>query len=162
MIYVGQVQNPKYLDKTWAGFNGYVTGIVEGSVGVMCACAPSLRRFLSVWFRGQTRTPSAGTPKTPSSNDSAAKRSVRSDGDPYRYPGSGAGAGAVDIEGGVFEDKAPYVFDERAVAEPEMGMGSGRITTRRKDKAPVAGGRTFYFDASVAEPEPGEDHYDIR
>jgi hypothetical protein len=156
MIYVGQVQNPKYLDKTWAGFNGYVTGIVESSVGIMCACVPSLRRFFGVSFRGQPRSDTSRTAKTPSSAESGAQRSVRSEQDVDRYPGIG-GAGAADIEEGECENKSPYVVER--VAEPEMAMGPRGISTRRKQKAPA--GRSFYFESSVAEPEPGEDRNDI-
>jgi hypothetical protein len=155
MIYIGQVQNPNHLDKTWAGFNVSVTGIVEGCVGIMCACAPSWRRFLGVWFRGQLSTPHSRTAKTPSSGDSGAKRSVRLEQDVDRYPGIG-GASAV-IEEGEYEDKPPYVVER--VAEPEKALGPGRISTRLKEKAPA--GRSFYFDSSVAEPEPGEDRNDI-
>jgi hypothetical protein len=166
MVYVGQVQDPKYIDKTWAGFNGYVTGIVEGTVGIMCACAPSLRRFLGVWFRGQMRSTGSGTPKTPSSGDSAAKQSVRSEraGDADRYPGNGGGgAGAIihDIKSGEFEFKSPYVIEERATQPETVAMSPGLITTKQKERAAAASGRSFYFDTSVVEPELGEDDNDI-
>jgi hypothetical protein len=150
MIYVGQIQNPKYFDKTWAVFNGYVTGVVENNVGVMCACAPSLRRFLGVWFRGQRSTSYSPTAKTPSSGDSGAKRSVRLEQDVDRYPEI-SGAGAVDLEV-EYENKSQYVVER--VAEPEMALGPGRISARRNEKTPT--GKSFYLDSSVAEPEPGE------
>jgi hypothetical protein len=138
MIYVAQIQDAKYLDKTWAGFNAYVTGIVEGSVGIMCACAPSLRRFLGIWFRGEMHSSnSSQTAKTPSSGESAAKHSVRSERDADRYPGVG---GVYDGYG----DKAPYL-DEWAL-EPQMAS-----TGRKK-----AAGGPFYFDSS------GEERNDIR
>jgi hypothetical protein len=163
MVYVGQVQNPKYIDKTWAGFNGYVTGIVESTLGIMCACAPSLRRFLGVWFRGQMRSTGSRTPKTPSSGDSGAKRSIRSGRveDADRYPGNGGGGGAAadldDIDVREFEDKSPYVVEERMTRPETVAMVPGIITTRRREAVPTGNGRSFYFDTSVVEPEPGED-----
>jgi hypothetical protein len=161
IIYVCQVHNPKHLDKTWAGFNAYVAGIAEGTVGIMCACAPSLRRFLGVWFRGQMRSArsagSAGTPKAQSSRDSTAERSVQRERDVDRYPDSvGAGADIEDVE---FERKMPYVVNER-VEELDMAMGLGRITTRRKDNAPQWS--SFNFGAAVEKPESAEDLGDIR
>jgi hypothetical protein len=154
MVYIGQLQNPKFMDKTWAAFNVNVTCIVEGTFGIMCACAPSLHRFLGVWFRGQMRSAtSSRTAKTPSSGDSAAKLSVRLERDAVMYLGAG-GVGAVDVEG-EYEDKTPYVVER---VEPKVSTGSRKVWTRRKDKSPE--GRSFYFDSSVAEPEPGEDSND--
>lgn len=38
-------------DKTWMAFNVMVAGTVEGNIGIVCACAPSLRSIYRSFFK---------------------------------------------------------------------------------------------------------------
>jgi hypothetical protein len=42
------------IDKTWNGFNVFVTGMAELNIGIMCACAPSTQHFMRRY--GQSAT----------------------------------------------------------------------------------------------------------
>ncbi|TID16456.1 hypothetical protein E6O75_ATG11574 [Venturia nashicola] len=39
------------FDKTWLGFNVFVAGIAEGNIGIICACAPSIKSCFRAYFR---------------------------------------------------------------------------------------------------------------
>ncbi|KAE9987502.1 hypothetical protein EG328_002487 [Venturia inaequalis] len=39
------------LDKTWLGFNVFVAAIAEGNLGIICACAPSIKSLFRAYFR---------------------------------------------------------------------------------------------------------------
>jgi hypothetical protein len=56
-IYLGQAygSNP---DKSWLTFNVVAAGTAEGYVGIICACAPSLRSCFRNYFRDPTITES--------------------------------------------------------------------------------------------------------
>ncbi|QDS67865.1 hypothetical protein FKW77_007831 [Venturia effusa] len=42
------------FDKTWLGFNVFVAGIAEGNIGIICACAPSIKSCFRAYFRDNT------------------------------------------------------------------------------------------------------------
>jgi len=39
------------VDKTWLGFNVFAAGTAEGNIGIICACAPSLKSCFRVYFK---------------------------------------------------------------------------------------------------------------
>jgi hypothetical protein len=48
-IYLSRVQTSA-VDKTWITFNVCVAGIAESKLGIICACAPSLRKYFRHFF----------------------------------------------------------------------------------------------------------------
>jgi len=61
-VYFAKMQDNSYIDKTWIGFNVYVSGIAEGNIGIVCACAPSLRRWARSLLKDDTAA-SSGDPE---------------------------------------------------------------------------------------------------
>jgi len=54
-IYLAQLQSSN-LDKTWLSFNVLAAGIAEGNIGIICACAPSLKSCFRSFFRDHIST----------------------------------------------------------------------------------------------------------
>jgi hypothetical protein len=52
-IFLKKVQAEE-IDKSWAAFEVYVTSIAECNVGIICACAPSLKAFFGRFFNDVT------------------------------------------------------------------------------------------------------------
>jgi hypothetical protein len=75
-IYLAQMQRSSDDDKTWIGFNTVVAGIAEGSIGIVCACAPSLHHFFRRFF-GDTVT-TVGSRSTTAQYPSFVTRSAGS------------------------------------------------------------------------------------
>jgi len=68
-----------YLDKTWLGFNVIIAGMTEIEVGIMCACAPSIRSLFRSYFADRSINGSTiGRFFSSSANRSGAGRSGRS------------------------------------------------------------------------------------
>src|ERR1700761_7834702 len=51
--YLVQVDSSS-IDKSWHGFNVFVTGMAEFHIGMMCACAPSTQHFFKRYGRPLT------------------------------------------------------------------------------------------------------------
>jgi hypothetical protein len=49
-VYLAAGVDPYQSDKTWIAFNGYVAGLAEANLGLICACAPSLNRLSGRYF----------------------------------------------------------------------------------------------------------------
>jgi len=112
--YLSQVQSLS-VDKTWLGFNVFVAGIAEGNLGIICACAPSLKSCFRVYFKDHF-TSLGGTIRSKSpwlSEEGGAPRST----------GSGLLTGTNDFE--VSKSKPSFLYitemdeDEAGLTLPE-------------------------------------------
>jgi hypothetical protein len=48
-VYLSRIQSSE-IDKTWLGFNVCAAGIAESKLGIICACAPSIRKYFLRFF----------------------------------------------------------------------------------------------------------------
>jgi hypothetical protein len=59
-IYLARVTDAEDIDKTWNGFNVFITGVAELHLAIICACAPSLKYVFGRYFGdGVSKTSSA-------------------------------------------------------------------------------------------------------
>jgi hypothetical protein len=66
-IYLHQLQSSADNDKTWIAYNTVVAGLAEISIGIICACAPSLHHTFRRFFGTTVSTPGSGSsPQLPS------------------------------------------------------------------------------------------------
>lgn len=54
-IHLSNVQGSNF-DKTWLGFNVFAAGIAEGNIGIICACAPSIKSCFRAYFTDDSTT----------------------------------------------------------------------------------------------------------
>jgi len=102
-VYLVRVQSTS-IDKSWNGFSVFVSGMAELNIGIMCACAPSTKHFMTRYGHSVTSKISSFT-----GHSIGARRLVS--------PGMNGSSGVTDsgispVEMEVMAEKG-IEFDER-------------------------------------------------
>jgi hypothetical protein len=132
-VYLVRVQSTA-IDKSWNGFNVFVSGIAELNIGIMCACAPSIQHYVNSF--GHTVS---------SKFKSITGGSIGGKGQAKRaspgFTGSGVSSVAMEItveKGNGFDDGKKHPTEEHRV--PGLSHASSRspLTSAHRGPSPKA------------------------